>query len=60
MTLKKPKTAAETLAKIERNTNRIATAMERLVDLFEQSTFVHRPYNSHPGSRYIRVHTSND
>jgi len=60
MTVKKPTTAAATLVKIERNTNRIAAAMERLADLFEQSTFVYKPYNSDPGSRYIRVHTSDD
>jgi hypothetical protein len=57
---RKPKTAADTLVKIEQNTNRIATAMERLAKLLEESTFVYRPYDRHPGARYIRVHTSND
>jgi hypothetical protein len=55
---KTPPTTAATLTKIERNTDRIATALERMAFLVEKCTF--RPHERVEGGRYIRVHSSND
>jgi len=52
----------KTLRKIERNTDRIATALERLSELFTACSFESSGHGWHNrrGPRYLRVDSSND